>query len=257
MEIEDKILIAKVIDKVKNCKTRNKILNTEFLTLYQKEVIQKELNKSKIRNYIFFGGYEGAEGESLIVYPEKLELDFVKKNLDNIIKAIKIELPKELRGKYTHRDYLGAVMQSGLNRNRIGDIIVHEDMAYIIVLDENANYIKDFLEGLNKFSKAKIQVINYCDIEIKNPEFEDIKISVSSMRLDSIVSEIAKTSRNKAVELIETEKVFINSKLETKVTKILNENDVLAIRGKGKFIISEIIGSNRKGKMLVNVKKYV
>lgn len=257
MEIEDKIFIAKVIDKTKICKTRNKILNTEFLTIYQKEIIQKELNKNKIKNYLFFGGYEGAEGESLIIYPEKLELDLVKKNLDNIIKSIKIELPKELKGKYTHRDYLGAVMQSGLNRNRIGDIIVYEEKAYIIVLNENALYIKEFLEGLTKFRKAKIQVTNYCDIEIKMPEFEAIKISTSSMRLDNVVSEIVRISRNKALELLVAEKVFVNSKLETKQSKILDKDDVLAIRGKGKFVISEIIGSNRKGKILVEVKKYV
>lgn len=54
MEIEDKLLIAKVMDKIKLCKTRNKIVNTEFLTVYQKEILQKELNKIRFKNYIFF-----------------------------------------------------------------------------------------------------------------------------------------------------------------------------------------------------------
>src|SRR5699024_2440574 len=140
MQIEDKLIIAKLMDKIKICRTRNKIVHTEFLSIYEKQIIQKELNRNKIKNYIFFGGYEGAEGEILVIYPEKLGKDIAEKNLKNILKAIKIKLPKELEGKYNHRDYLGCVMKTGLNRNRIGDIIVHEDGAYIIVLKENAEY---------------------------------------------------------------------------------------------------------------------
>jgi len=58
MEIEDKMLLAKIMDKVKISKTRNKILNTEFLTTYQREIVEKELNKIKVKNYMFFGGYD-------------------------------------------------------------------------------------------------------------------------------------------------------------------------------------------------------
>lgn len=112
MEIEDKLITAKLRDKITLAKTRNKILNTEFLSLYQKEAIKKELNRLKIKKYLFFGGYEGAEGEALIIYPEKFDIDIVKKYVKNTIKAIKIELPKEVVGSYSHRDYLGAVMKT-------------------------------------------------------------------------------------------------------------------------------------------------
>jgi len=256
MEIEEKLIIAKVMDKIKLSKTRNKIVNSEFLTIYQREIIQKELNRNRVKNYIFFGGYEDAEGQVLIIYPEKFDIGIVEKNLENIIKAIKIELPKELKGKYTHRDYLGTVMKTGLNRNRIGDIIVFQDKAYIIVLNENAEYIKDFFKDIIRFNKANIDVINCNDIEIKETEFEEIKITVSSMRLDNVVSEIARISRGKAEELLMQEKVFVNSKLETKASKSVKEKDILAIRGKGKFIIDATIGNNRKGKSIVIIKKY-
>lgn len=256
MEIEDKLTIARLMDKINLSKTRNKIVNTEFLTIYQREIIQKELNKNKIKNYIFFGGYEDAEGQLLIIYPEKFDMDIVTKNLENIIKAIKIKLPKELKGKYTHRDYLGAAMKTGLNRNRIGDIIVFEDTAYIIVLNENAEYIKEFLKELVRFSKANIEIINYNEIEIREPEFEEIKITVSSMRLDNVVSEISRISRGKAEELLMQEKVFVNSKIETKSAKTVKENDILAIRGKGKFVVDKMVGSNKKGKSIVIIKKY-
>jgi len=257
MQIEEKLINAKLLDKIKLCKTRNKIVYTEFLNIYEKEIVQIGLNKNKIKNYLFFGGYENAEGQILVIYPEKLGKEIASKNLVNIISIIRIELPKELIGKYNHRDYLGSVMQTGLNRNRIGDIIVYDNRAYITVLKENANYIADFLKGLTKFAKSKIEIKDYIEIEIKEPEFEEMQIIVSSMRLDSIISEITRMSRSKAGEFLHEERIFVNSKLETKGAKVINPKDVLAIRGRGKFIISEVIGNNKKGKSIVLVKKYI
>ena len=256
MEIEDKLVIAKLKDKINLCKTKNKIVNTEFLTIYQRDIIQKELNKNKVKNYIFFGGYNEAEGQILVIYPEKIGEDIAKDYLKNILKAIKIILPKELEGKYTHRDYLGCVMKTGLNRNRIGDIIAHENGAYIIVLEENAEYIKDSLKEITRFAKADVEVIDYTEIEIRKAEFDKIQITASSWRLDNIVSEMIKFSRSKTDELLQTEKVFVNSRVETKGAKLVKVNDVIAVRGKGKYIISEELGTNKKGKNIVLIKKY-
>ena len=254
--IDDKLIIAKLMDKIKICKTRNKIVNTEFLSIYQKEIIQKELNKLKINSYLFFGGYEGAEAEVLVLYPERYDLEIARKNLKNIIKTIKIRLPKEVCGKYIHRDYLGMAMKSGLNRNRIGDINVSKEGAYIFVLKENAGYIADNLKDFARLSKAVIEIIDFNEAEIKEQEFEEIKISVQSMRLDNIASELVKISRNKADELLIGEKVFVNTKCENKPSKLIKENDIIAIRGAGKFIVCEYTGNNKKGKMIVEMKKY-
>ena len=81
-------------------------------------------------------------------------------------------------------------MQFGLERERIGDIIVYEDEAYVIVLSENAQYIKDSLQTTKKFKKSKIEIIDIVEMKVKKPEFEEIKISVSSQRLDNFISEI-------------------------------------------------------------------
>lgn len=256
MEIEDKLVIAKLMDKINLCRTRNKIVNTEFLTIYQRDIIQRELNKNKVKNHIFFGGYDEAEGQILVIYPEKLGEEIAKSSLKNILKAIKIVLPKELEGRYNHRDYLGCVMKTGLNRNRIGDIIVHENGAYIIVLEENAEYIRDFLKELTRFAKAQVEVVDYTEIEIREAKFDEIQITASSWRLDNIVSEMIKLSRSKTDELLQTEKIFVNSRIETKGSKLVKVNDIIAIRGKGKFIVSEELGTNKKGKNVILIKKY-
>lgn len=251
----DKLLISKITDKIKFSK--NRITNSEFLNEYQISMVEKELRRMGAKNYFFEGGYENAESKILVAYPEVLGENIARESVNNILKAIKIELPNEIYGKIGHRDYLGTVMSFGLVRERIGDIIVHEDSAYIIILQENANYLKSSFEYEKRFKKAKISIIDISEIKTKPVEFEEIVISVNSVRLDSVISEIIKTSRRIAQEFLEEEKVSINYTVETKSTKTIKEKDILIIRGKGKFIVDEFLGKNKKDKELIRIKKYM
>lgn len=254
--LEERLLIARLEDKIKECKTKNKIVNTEFLNMHQKNIVQKQLNRLKEKNYIFFGGYKEAHSEVLIIYPQKFPAEVIKENIKNIIKVIKIKLPKELIGKYEHKNYLSAVMIQGLGRERIGDIIVHSDEAYIIMLKENAEYLKNSLQDLTRFKKSQIDIIDYEDVKLKSQEFEEFNIKVASNRIDAIVAELAKTSRNKAEEYIDNKRVLINYQEEIKYTRSVRESDVIVIRGKGKFIIDNIGEKNQKGRLAIRIKKY-
>ena len=255
--VEDKLILAKLQDKIKYCKSRNKIVNTEFLNLHQKNIIQSKLNELKIKNYIFHGGFDEAESKLLILYPDKLNEEIVLKSINEIINAIKITLPNELVGKYEHRDYLSSVMRLGLERQRIGDIIVYGDEAYIIALKENAEYIKNSLQELTRFKKSKIEIIDINEIKSKTPELMPMEIHVSSNRLDSIVSEIARTSRNKADELIQNEKVQINCQVEYKSSKQVNIGDIIIVRGSGKYILDDIKENPKTKRLIITLKKYV
>ncbi len=255
--VEDKLILAKLQDKIKYCKSRNKIVNTEFLNLHQKNIIQSKLNELKIKNYIFHGGFDEAESKLLILYPDKLNEEIVLKSINEIINAIKITLPNELIGKYEHRDYLSSIMRLGLERQRIGDIIVYKDEAYIIVLKENAEYIKNSLQELTRFKKSKIEIIDINEIKSKTPELIPMEIHVSSNRLDSIVSEIARTSRNKADELIQNEKVQINCQIEYKSSKQVNIGDIIIVRGSGKYILDDIKENPKTKRLIITLKKYV
>lgn len=255
--IEDKLLLAKLQDKIKSCKNRNKVVNTEFLNLHQNKLVQSKLNELKIKNYIFHGGFDEAESKALILYPEKLNEEIVLNSINEIINVIKITLPNELIGKYEHRDYLSSVMRLGLGRERIGDIIVYDNEAYIIVLKENAEYIKDSLKEFTRFKKSKIEIINVEEIQSKTPELMPIEIHVSSNRLDSIVSEIARTSRSKAEELIKNERVSINCKYEYKSSKQLNIGDIIIARGSGKYILDDIKENPRTKRLTIILNKYV
>ena len=272
IELEDKLLIAKVNDKINMCKEKNKIINTEFLSKYKVELIQKELNRLKEKNYLFYGGYEEADYKVLILYPDKLKNSFeelkngikeeygltiAEKSINNIIKIIRITLPKELIGTYEHRDYLSAVMKFGLTRARIGDIIPRNEGADIIVLKENAEYLKNSLQELIRFRKSEIEIKNIQALKIEEKRYEEFKIFVTSNRLDNFVSEIAKLSRNKAEEIINDERVMLNSKTDVRLSRDIKENDVIVIRGKGKFKVGQIQGTNKKGKTIINIFKNI
>ena len=243
---EDKLLIAKIADKIEISKTKNKITNSYFLNEFQVSMLEKQLTTMKEKQYFFFGGYDKCARKILVSYPDKLEKDIVMKNIDDIINCIKIEIPNEIKGELKHKDYLGTLMSFGLARERIGDIIVYDNRAYIIVMKENAEYIKNSLKQERKFKKAKIQIVDLFKIETKPIEYDSINILVSSLRLDNVISEILKTSRKVATEYLEDEKVTINYSIETKSHKSIKEKDLLVIRGHGKYIVERFLGKNKK-----------
>ena len=76
------------------------------------------------------------------------------------------------------------------------------------------------------------------------------------MRLDAIVGEIAKLSRSASIKYIEEEKVVINFKEEIRPTKQILEGDIITIRGKGRFLISKILGKTRSQRLSIEVKKW-
>ena len=254
---EERLILSKIMDKINFCKTRNQIQVSDFLDLSQKSLIQNFLRNAKIENYIFFGGCEEAERTVVIFYPEKLS-NLIKSNkldFEEWINVIRIILPNENKGKYDHRNYLGALMKLGIKREKVGDILVDEQGADIIISSDITKFLLTNLPELTRFQKSKIEQINIKDLRELVINKEEIKITISSMRLDNIVAELAKCSRSKALELLMQERVFVNFEIVTKSTKEIKENDLITIRGKGRFKVKEIVGNTRKGRIIIKVEK--
>jgi len=252
---EDKLLVSKLIDKIEQVNKTNKITYTDFLNLYEKNICLKILQKENI-NYIFYGGYEGAEREICVVYPEKFTEEIVIENAKNEIKIIRIILPNMLKNKYMHKDYLGGLMKLGVKREKLGDIIVDSDGADIIVKNEMTVFLENEIKELSRFSKSKITTQNIEDIKVIEKELKELEVIVSSLRLDCVVSEIAKTSRSKANEIIRELRVFINYEKEENNSRTIKEGDILTIRGKGKFIIDSISGYTKKNRIILKILQY-
>lgn len=256
-EKDDKILLAQVSDKIEMCENKNKIEFTDFLDLAQIELAQNYINKLKIENYMSYGGFEQAERKMFVIYPEKFNAMVVEKNLSSIVKIVRIQLPDDLKGKYNHRDYLGAVIKLGVKREKVGDIIVDNDGADIIVNKDIAQFLAENLGSLTRFSKSKITIEEIEKLRTVEVKREERDIIVSSLRMDNVISELARCSRNKALEIINTERVFVNFQCETKKTKQIKLGDMITIRGKGRFYIKELVGQSRSGRVIVKIEKFV
>ena len=253
---ERNLLEAKIQDKYKFACSKNKITNTDFLNMAERNIAEKFLKKNNIQNYVFFGGsQEESERNILLFFPDKFNLKMVEKNYNKILSVIRITLPNDLN--YEHKNYLSGIMKLGVKREKVGDILVRENGADIIVLNEIVEFLKINLPELTRFRNAKIDQINIEQLEYKEKEFEEMKIVVTSMRLDNFVSEIARCSRSRAIDILNEQRVFVNYELETKFSKKINISDVITIRGKGKFIVGEIDRKTRSDKLVINIKKYV
>ena len=256
-EKDDKILLAQVSDKIEMCENKNKIEYTNFLDLAQIELVQNYIDKLKIENYISYGGYEQSERKLFVIYPEKFNSTVVEKNLVSIVKIVRIQLPDELKEKYAHRDYLGAVIKLGVKREKVGDIIVDNDGADIIVEKDISKFLLENLSGLTRFSKSKITIEKIDNLRTVEVRREEREIIVSSLRLDNVISELARCSRNKALDIINMERVFVNFQCETKKTKQIKTGDMVTIRGKGRFYIKELVGQTKSGRVIVKIEKFV
>lgn len=254
---DDKILLAQILDKAEMVEKKNKIEYTDFLDLAQIDLVQKFINKVKLENYMSYGGFEKAERKIFVFYPEKFNYTVVEKNLSSIIQIIRIELPEDLKGKYTHRDYLGAVIKLGIERKKVGDIIVDSNGADIIVDKDIVKFLLENLGSLTRFSKSKITVENIEDLRPVEIKKEEIEIIVSSMRLDNVISELARCSRNKALDIINQERVLVNFECEIKKTRQIKPGDMVTIRGKGRFFVREISGQTRSGRSVIKIDKFV
>lgn len=248
---EDKILLAQILDKIELAQKRGKQTVSDFLDMYQIALVTNFLRKMEYSNYELFGGFQEAERKVIILEVEENPIQKIEE-----LKAIRVQLIQEDFGKFTHRNYLGGVVKVGMKREKVGDILVSEEGADILVKQESAEILKRELETLTRFEKANLEIIELEDLRKPEIQREEMSIIVPSLRLDNFVSDLAKTSRSKAVQIINAERVFLNGQCETKVSKQVKIGDILTIRGKGRFTIKAITGTTRSGRSVVLIEKY-
>ena len=253
---DEKLIISKLFDKIEALEKTNKIQITDFLTPVETHLLNKILNNINFNLYKIYGGVDSSERNLIILFPLKMEEIIKQGNFDynSICNCIRISNIDEM---LEHKNVLGGLIKLGIKREKIGDIIIHENYVDVIVCKEIVKFILSNLNQLTRFRGTCVEVVDINNIESKKQEFKEFTVMVSSLRLDNIISELAKTSRSKAVEIICQERVFVNYENESKSTKLIKVNDVITIRGKGKFIVEEIVGNTRSGKFIVKVKKYV
>ena len=177
-----------------------------------------------------------------------------KYNIDYPIEALQIR-NKSNFSNLRHKDYLGAILSLGIDRNKIGDVVVKDDRAYVPVMEDISSYILNNLASIGK-SPVEISIL-YDLVDLPSIDFDEISINVQSLRLDSVVAKLANISRSKAIELLDSSKVLVNYVKSKDKSQELLKGTRLTIRGNGKYIVGDIIGETRSGKQRIIVKKYV
>ena len=220
----------------------------DFYDPSQQMHINRELRNGYVYPY-FFGGHSLCERKMLCLSSEKVD------NEEKIIWPMSLCVCK-INFPVDHRMVLGAVMSLGITRETLGDIIIDEDRIQIVAKDHIAQFIAMNIEKLNNhkvhFKDSPIE-----NIIISEPKTTFFNVSVASLRLDAIISSACGMSREVATEIIKKGKVKINHEEKTKPSQIAEIGDLFSVRGIGRFLLEESIGTTKKGRIKITIKKFV
>ena len=162
---------------------------------------------------------------------------------------------KRFAEELSHRDYLGSLMNLGIDRCKLGDILVWEEGAVIFAKEEICGYIADNLTRI-RHTSVNTSVQETEDITY-TPRYEKLRGTVPSVRLDTVLSVCYPMSRSRLVPLIESGKVFVNGKLITSNGYHLKDGDIISVRGTGRVVYDGILSETKKGRYLISVRKYI
>lgn len=251
MEKEETLLRKRFIELSNQAYRRGIPTYTDFLNLNELNILHTTPKDLLPVGYKTFGGYEFSERQMAAFLPDAFSACTEYPMTVVRMKPINLKYAEEL----THRDYLGALMNLGIERSKMGDILLQEKDAYLFVNSSLADYI---VENLTKVRHTLI-VAEISDVESFDykPRFEEIKGTVASVRLDALLSLAFQSSRSKLVALITGGRVFVNGKLITSNGYQVKENDIVSVRQMGRFQYKGLLSETKKGRYFVLVHKYI
>ncbi len=241
---DEKMTVSNIMDRHNRCLNKNILTCTDFLDLNAQTLV-KEMEREFKTDYILWGGFEDAERKVLFFLPE-YEVD-----IKDEIKILKVSHTPN--AELTHRHFLGSVLNCGIKRDKTGDILVSEGFAQILIKTE----IADFLDT-NYFKAGRVpistDILDVDEIVIPEQKYREITDTVSSLRLDSIVSTAFRLSRENAKQAISSKLVYVNDVLCTKSDRLLSEGDKVKLHKKGRALLSQVGSVSKKGRIFITLK---
>ena len=248
---EDRLLLAKVWDKIQSGIRKNIPAHTCFLS-------PRELDMTR---YLFgdleglypFGGYEGSERKMLVYLPEYLD-DSALTDTDSPLVCLRAEFYQG--DSPSHRDFLGALMGAGVARETIGDICVGKGSCDFFVTTEISPYIEQNFISAGR-THLRLTRIPISQVKVPEPEVRIIKDTVASIRLDSVISSGFRVSRSLAAQYIAAGKAAIDGLPCEKPDKAVPEGAKISVRGMGKIKLESLNGQTKKGRISIVIHRYV
>ena len=223
---------------------------SDFLNLNELNILHTTPKNQFLSQYKTYGGYDLSERQMAAFLPDALYYDF-----QYPIQIIEISpVNKRFAEVLTHRDYLGAVMNLGIDRCKMGDIIVEDEKALLFVKEEMAAYIAEHLTQIRHTSVR-------CSIftgkaEALQPEKIKREYQVASERVDGVAAKVFGLSRAQILEIFRQKHVFVNGRLQESNSAPLKAGDRVTVRGYGKFVYGGVTHMTKKGKCGIVVELF-
>ena len=248
---DDKVLLAKLWDKITAGMNRNIPVFTCFLSPREQEMARYLFGNSE--GLFCFGGFPDAERKMLCYLPDYMDEDSLTQEGSPIVCLRATFYEGDI---LSHRDFLGALMGAGIGRETVGDICVGTGYCDFFVTEEITPYLlQSFTSaGRTKLSLAQIPLQN---AKIPTPQVKVIHDTLASLRLDSVVSAGFRVSRSLATQAITAGKVTVDALPCDKPDKPVNEGCKISLRGSGKMKLEKINGQTKKGRISVEIHRYV
>lgn len=216
-------------------------------------VIAREAASALNAEPVFYGGFEGACRTVCGFFEETYagELSLEDKLGLFPVRAVTFSFKKF--DKLSHRDFLGAVIGTGVERSVLGDILVAEEYAVVFCLDT----AEELAAGLTKIGRAGVKPERGVTRELPRTKLETLDRTVSSLRLDRVVGACANISGERSASLIRSGLVSADFSVCLNVSGIVKEGAVISIRGYGRFRLAKIVGETKKGRIHILLEKFV
>lgn len=248
----DSLFRNKITDAANRSFRQNIYTYTNFLDLNELSVFSQMKDNLNFVSYRCFGGAPNCERQ-MVQFGSYETLGYEE---DFPIVLLEIApLIDKYAEELSHRDYLGALMNLGIKREMLGDIIIRQKHAFLYCVAHIAGFIIDNLSTV-RHTHVKCTEIPINSVD-SAPILEDIEILAASERIDAAVAAITRTSRSQAVELFRARKIFLNSRQMENNSYQLKPGDILVIRGFGKYIYKQCGSETRKGRVYLAFQKYV
>lgn len=248
---EELIFKKRLLDLAKMAANKGICTYADFLNLNEISIFHSIKQELPNANYELFGGYLEAERKVLCFYGDNSVEAF-----SGYISCIRITpVNKKFSDELNHRDFLGSLMNLGIERSLIGDILVKENEGYVFVKASMSSFIMDNLTKI-KHTTIRCELVGEDAPQIK-PEFETIRGTIASPRLDAIIALAFKASRTGILSLISGGKVYVDGKLIETNSYTLKEDETVSVRGHGKFIYKGLENQTKKGRYYVSLLKYI
>ena len=219
---------------------------SEFLDGEKQSIIMA----NNFADCMLWGGYEDAERCMLGVFP-----DWCDKNSEEFPISV-LEFRKKYNKEISHRNYLGTILSLGIKREKIGDILTHDDGCYVFLSSDIADFVKD---NICKVSGCGVEILSADVKKISIPEkqFELIETVAASLRLDAVLASAMKKSRNDAKNMILSGKVSVNHCEINQTDYMLKDGDLLSVRGLGRIQLAAFGGKTRSDRLHITLKKFI